>query len=62
MKYPVRGINCTHYDVFDYQKYLNLVSSLKKDRESELKCPICSITCPSFKYDAFLYNQIKSYK
>jgi hypothetical protein len=51
-----------HPEVFDFHKHLSLISALKKDRESELKCPICFKTCPSFKFDFFLYNKIKSHE
>ena len=58
LRYPVRGSHCNHADVFDYEKFLELINDLKQDRETELLCPICSSVCPSFKFDAYIYRQI----
>lgn len=61
IRYPVRGTNCQHPQVFDYKKYLQFINDLKQDRETELLCPICSKVCHGFKYDSFIYQRIIDY-
>jgi len=61
VRFPVRGSNCKHADVFDYKFFLELLNDLKQNKETELVCPICSILCPSFKYDSLIYRCIQGF-
>lgn len=61
IRYPVRGVNCRHPEVFDFKKYLEMVSDLKPGNDAELTCPFCSVASPSFLFDRFIYNCIQNF-
>jgi hypothetical protein len=47
--------------VFDLKNFLEIVSDLKKDNDTELNCPICSVNCTYFNYDKEIYNAIQNF-
>lgn len=61
IKYPVRGDQCHHPEVFDIKNFLEVVSELKRDNDTELNCPICSVSCTYFNYDKEIHDAIANF-
>jgi hypothetical protein len=51
IKYPVRGVLCSHYQCFDLYNFLVITSSSSNPR---WLCPLCKNPCYEFKLDCIL--------
>lgn len=61
VNYPVRGQQCKHADVFDLKHFLEVVKDIKRDNNSEINCPICSVACTYFIYDKTIFDAIQNF-
>ncbi len=51
LKYPARGLFCTHYQCFDLSYFISFISHTANPKWI---CPLCKIPCYIFRIDSIL--------
>lgn len=47
--------------MFDLKNFLEVVKDLKRDNNTDINCPVCSVACTYFKYDKTIYTAIQHF-